>query len=215
MKKLKMVIFDLDGTLANTLPLCIKAFKESIEPLANRKLSDAEIIATFGPSEEGTIRAFVADDHHANALIEYYNSYTKLHDMVPTCFEGVPDVLSFLEQNGVLITMVTGKGQKSALLSLEKFGILHCFRHIETGNSEGPSKEKGIVNILKKFGLDPDEAVYVGDAPSDITAARKSNVPMVAVTWAPTTDKQALEELKPDQLIETVSDFFTYLKNRV
>ena len=53
----KGIIFDLDGTIANTLPLCIEAFRKSIEPLANRALSDEEIIATFGPSEEGTIMA--------------------------------------------------------------------------------------------------------------------------------------------------------------
>ena len=45
---MKCLIFDLDGTLGNTLPLCIAAFKQAIEPLAGRSLSDAEIIATFG-----------------------------------------------------------------------------------------------------------------------------------------------------------------------
>ena len=48
MKKIKAVIFDLDGTLANTLPLCIQAFRQSVEPLINHSISDAEIIATFG-----------------------------------------------------------------------------------------------------------------------------------------------------------------------
>ena len=55
MKKIKCVIFDLDGTVGDTVPLCIKAFKKSIEPLINKNVSDEEIIATFGPSEEGTI----------------------------------------------------------------------------------------------------------------------------------------------------------------
>jgi phosphoglycolate phosphatase/pyrophosphatase PpaX len=54
MQKIKAVIFDLDGTVANTLPLCIQAFRQSIEPLIKRSVSDAEIIGTFGPSEEGT-----------------------------------------------------------------------------------------------------------------------------------------------------------------
>ena len=57
LKKIKALIFDLDGTIGDTLPLCIKAFRRSIEPLIGRSVSDAEIIATFGPSEEGTIMA--------------------------------------------------------------------------------------------------------------------------------------------------------------
>ncbi len=49
MKKIKAVIFDLDGTLADTLPLCIQAFRQSVEPLIKRSISDDDIIATFGP----------------------------------------------------------------------------------------------------------------------------------------------------------------------
>ncbi|HXS57064.1 MAG TPA: HAD hydrolase-like protein, partial [Hanamia sp.] len=70
MKKIKAVIFDLDGTLANTLPLCIRAFRKSIEPLINRSVSDAEIVATFGPSEEGTIMA-LAPDHYKKGVTDY------------------------------------------------------------------------------------------------------------------------------------------------
>jgi beta-phosphoglucomutase-like phosphatase (HAD superfamily) len=57
--KIEAVIFDLDGTIANTLPLCIAAFRKSIEPLLQASISDEEIIATFGPSEEGTIRKLI------------------------------------------------------------------------------------------------------------------------------------------------------------
>jgi phosphoglycolate phosphatase-like HAD superfamily hydrolase len=55
--KIRAVIFDLDGTLADTLPLCIQAFRASVQPLIHRCPSDEEIVATFGPSEEGTIMA--------------------------------------------------------------------------------------------------------------------------------------------------------------
>jgi len=56
---IKAMIFDLDGTIGNTLPLCIKAFRETIETFMKRKISDEEIIATFGPSEEGTIYSLI------------------------------------------------------------------------------------------------------------------------------------------------------------
>ena len=56
---LKAVLFDFDGTVGNTLPLCIAAFQKAITPLAGRSFSEREIVATFGPSEEGTIRALI------------------------------------------------------------------------------------------------------------------------------------------------------------
>lgn len=88
MTKIKAVIFDLDGTLANTLPLCIKAFKNSIQPLINRSVSDAEIIATFGPSEEGTIMA-LAPDFYEQGVSDYLHFHETLHHMCPSPFEGI------------------------------------------------------------------------------------------------------------------------------
>ncbi len=78
MQNIKAVIFDLDGTLANTLPLCIAAFKKSIAPLVNRTVSEAEIIATFGPSEEGTILA-LAPNHYDKGVADYLLFYKELH----------------------------------------------------------------------------------------------------------------------------------------
>lgn len=52
---IKAIIFDLDGTIGDTVPLCIAAFKKSVEPLAGRVFSEEDIVSTFGPSEEGTI----------------------------------------------------------------------------------------------------------------------------------------------------------------
>ena len=55
------VLFDLDGTLGNTLPVCIGAFRRAVEPFAGREVSDAEIVATFGPSEEGTVHVLAPE----------------------------------------------------------------------------------------------------------------------------------------------------------
>ncbi|TCD08303.1 hypothetical protein EZ449_12940 [Pedobacter frigidisoli] len=63
MNKIKAVIFDLDGTLGNTLPLCIAVFKNSIEPLINHSLSDEKILATFVLSEERTIIGLSPQNH--------------------------------------------------------------------------------------------------------------------------------------------------------
>ena len=46
---IKLVAFDLDGTIGDTLPMCIQAFKEATQPYAGRELSDEEVVQTFGP----------------------------------------------------------------------------------------------------------------------------------------------------------------------
>jgi len=215
MQKIKAVIFDLDGTLANTLPLCISAFRKSIEPLINRNVSDEEIIATFGPSEEGTIEA-LAPDFYDKGVANYLTQYTALHDMCPAVFDGTPQILETLKSKGIRTAMVTGKGKASADISLQRFGITKYFELLETGIRTGPSKPQGIQSILNKWNdLNKDEVIYIGDAPSDVTACREVGIPIVAAAWAETAEPEKLIPLHPDELFYTVDDFAEWLYGKI
>ena len=215
MQKIKAVIFDLDGTLANTLPLCIQAFRKSVEPLINRAVSDEEIIATFGPSEEGTIMA-LAPQHYDAGVASYLRFYESLHTMCAEPFAGIPALLHWLQNNSVRIAMVTGKGKYSTAISLEQFGLLHYFTHIETGSPAGPRKAEGIQAVLDQWpDIGREAIVYVGDAPSDIEASRKAGIPVVAAAWADTAEPEKLEPLKPDALLYSVDDLAGWLRERV
>ena len=215
MKKIKAVIFDLDGTLANTLPLCIQSFRQSVEPLINRSISDAEIIATFGPSEEGTIMA-LAPNHYDKGVSDYLHYYEQLHYMCPVPFDGMKEILQTLKNRGVRIAMVTGKGKHSTDISLRHFELNHFFEMIETGSPEGARKAEGIQIILDGLtDIKKDEVIYVGDAPSDITASRKVGIPIIAAAWADTSEPEKLQEMQPDILFYTIKDFEDWLLNRI
>jgi phosphoglycolate phosphatase-like HAD superfamily hydrolase len=215
LNKIKAVIFDLDGTIGNTLPLCIKAFRHCLEPLIGRSVSDAEIIATFGPSEEGTIMA-LAPEHYDNALADYLQHYEAFHNMCPSPFEGIEAILKTLKENSIRIAMVTGKGMHSTAISLKQFGLEQYFELIETGMPAGPRKSEGIQVVLDCFvGVSKREIIYVGDAPSDIIASRKAGVAIVAAAWAETAEPEKLKELKPDEIFYTIRDFSTWLNKRI
>lgn len=215
MNKLKAVIFDLDGTIGDTLPLCIKAFRQSVEPLIGRSISDAEIIATFGPSEEGTIMA-LAPDHYDKGVADYLQYYETFHDMCSTPFEGIGDLLQTLKEKGIRIAMVTGKGKHSTAISIKQFRLENYFEFIETGMPSGPRKPQGIQLVLDHFGeLAKDEIIYVGDAPSDITASREVGISVIAAAWAETTEAEKLKELQPDEIFYTISDFAAWLNARI
>lgn len=207
---IKAVIFDLDGTIADTLPLCIAAFRKSIEPLVGRSLSDDDIIATFGPSEEGTVRQLVPE-HFDKGLADYLRYYTDMHDMCPEPFDGMVDIIEQLRSKSVIVGMVTGKGRLSCDISLKYYGLENSFDMVETGPPTGPRKPEGIASILNKFSLKTDEVVYIGDQVSDIAASRKANVPIIAAAWGTTADIEALRNNQPDALFDTISDFRDYI----
>ena len=215
MKKIKAVIFDLDGTLANTLPLCIAAFRSSVEPLINRSVSDEEIIATFGPSEEGTIMA-LAPDFYEKGLQDYLHYYETLHHLCPVAFEGMAELLKVLQSRGVKLAMVTGKGNLSTAISLKKFDLAHFFECIETGSPSGPIKADGIMAVLHHWKeISNNEIWYVGDAPADIEASRKASIPVIAAAWAPTAEPEKLLPLNPDEIFYSVADFKEWLRDKI
>lgn len=215
MQKIKAVIFDLDGTLANTLPLCIQAFRQSVEPLIGRSISDADIIATFGPSEEGTIMV-LAPNHYDKGVSDYLHYYEQLHDMCPVPFDGMKEILETLKNRGVRIAMVTGKGKDSTDISLRHFELTHFFEMIETGSPKGARKAEGIQIILDGLtDIKKDEIIYVGDTPSDVIASRKVGVPVVAAAWADTAEPEKLKELKPSELFYTIKDFKNWLADKI
>lgn len=56
---IKLVAFDLDGTIADTIPMCIEAFKQAVTPYASKILSEDDIVKTFGLNEEGMIKRWL------------------------------------------------------------------------------------------------------------------------------------------------------------
>lgn len=210
----KAVLFDLDGTLANTLPLCIAAFRSAIEPATGSALSDADIVATFGPSEEGTIRT-LAPSHYDACMAAYLAHYERLHPDWPDLFAGIRGLLEELRARGVRLGLVTGKGCASTHLSLRQFGLIDCFELIETGSPNGPRKPDALRIILATWQLAPTDAVYIGDAPSDVTAARAVGMPVVGAGWAETTDNAALAAMVPDHLATSVDALRAWLLPRL
>jgi phosphoglycolate phosphatase-like HAD superfamily hydrolase len=208
--KIKTIIFDLDGTIADTLPLCIAAFKKSIEPLLGKEVSAEEIVATFGPSEEGTIRQLIPT-HEEAGVKAYLEHYQQLHYTCPAPFSGIPELLAFLQSKGIQLAMVTGKGIHSTRLSLKQFGLEKYFEVLETGSPAGPNKVNGIWRVLERLNAGTGETIYVGDAPSDVKACQQVGIPIAAAGWASTADNKELEALKPDWLFYSITEFWEWL----
>jgi phosphoglycolate phosphatase-like HAD superfamily hydrolase len=78
-----------------------------------------------------------------------------------------------------------------------------------------PSKSECITEILARWGMEPTEAIYVGDAPSDIPSARKAGTYAIAAAWAATAEPDLLRAEQPDALFTTLSEFEAWLLPRL
>ena len=214
MQKIKAVIFDIDGTLANTIPLIIKAYRQAVEPLVHRSLSDEEIVATFGPTEEGSIRALAPDDYKKGTA-DFMRLYKEFHGMCPHPFDGIIDLLNTLKSKGVRLAIATGKGKETTDFTLQQFNLAGFFEKIEPGSPDGSRKVEAIHLILDSFSLEKEDAIYIGDSRGDIKESHEAGIAAVAAAWAETAKKDKLKEQHPDEIFYRVRDFEEWVMERI
>jgi phosphoglycolate phosphatase-like HAD superfamily hydrolase len=200
------MIFDLDGTLGETVPICIQAFQQTFQHYLGRTLTAPDIIAMFGPSEEGMLQRHVPHTW-PQALEMYLLEYERAHVLCPAPFPGLTTLLAALHRRGMLLGIVTGKGLRSARISARVLGLDAYFDGLEAGSADGPVKPAGIRAFLTRWAVAPETVAYVGDAPYDVDAAKHVGVVAVAAAWAASADAAALAARQPDVLFQSVADF--------
>ena len=108
----KIVAFDMDGTIADTIPMCIKAFRNSVSPYTDHELGKEEILHTFGLKEIGMVKAVVGRNWES-AIEDFYCQYESLCNEVTSVFSGILKLIAFLKKKNVTVALITGKGEKS------------------------------------------------------------------------------------------------------
>ncbi len=209
--KLKGIIFDLDGTLADTLPICVKASQDALLQTTGRQYTDAEITALFGPTEEGMLRKLVPD-RVQEAMEIFLESYEREHYMCTAPFPSIREALEILTDQGVRLAIVTGKGPGSAEISLRHLGIRSLFDQVETGSPDGPIKPASIRKVLATWGIEPAVVAYVGDTPHDMRHSRRAGVLALGAAWAPTATVREADGGIADAVFESVEDFIRWVQ---
>jgi len=208
------MIFDLDGTLADTLPVCIAAFQDVFAAFAGRHYTDEEIVALFGVTEEGIIRRLVPDRWQAG-LQAYQAAYERRHDRCVEPFAGIMTALDLLAERGVARAVVTGKGPASAEYSLRRLGLESAFSLVEAGSPDGPVKPEGLRRIVERWGIAPREAAYVGDADSDVIAALEVGLVPLKAAWASSAALTGEGTAPAAATFDTVDDFVAWIAQNV
>ncbi len=201
----------MDGTLGDTLYICVEGMRRAAEPIAGRKFSDADIWASFGPSEEGSLPRIAPQDPE-KCLRDYLRYYEELHQAVTEPFEGIKELLSDLKKEGFLLALVTGKGRHTLEISMRVMGLNGYFDEIRWGCLHGPCKPEKIKEVVATWGVDPKDVGYVGDVKHDIVSAREAGTLAVSVAWAPEANAVELASGNPDVLCSSVAEFKEWVK---
>lgn len=184
----KIIIFDFDNTIIESLPLCFTCFRIVFEKFRNISMSDLEIETFFGGSEEGIIKKIVGEKKAEEGIELFYALYTDFHDDLIVRGEIFFDVvlmLKKLKEKGKRLAIFTGKGRKSIEISLEKLNLNEYFDFIVSDDDVCFSKpnSEGILKVLDYFNAKEEEVVFIGDSDADILAAKGACVQSIGVNW--------------------------------
>ncbi|AHX21656.1 MULTISPECIES: HAD family hydrolase [Bacillus cereus group] len=213
---MKTILFDFDGTLADTLPLCYYAFQCVFKEYDNKELTSEEIKVMFGPSETEIIRQNLTNGEQEQAIELYYSKYLEKHSQLVKQNQKIYDLLRFLRDKEFKLGIVTGKAQRSLDISLERLKMKEFFDVIITGDDVHKPKPdpEGIIKALNLLDIQCEDAVVVGDSDADIAAGLQANIYTVGVQWM--TSQQNLEfTVEPHRILKNISDFSDFIKQKV
>lgn len=213
MEQTKGLIFDLDGTLADTLPLCLISFQEALENISGKRPSKEAVEKYWGYSEIGIVKKLYPQNWKIY-FEEFLKIYKKNHSMCCQIFDGMKETLSLLKENSIKTALVTGKGKDSCAITLEELGIEEYFEIIETGSEIGSIKPACIRKVLDIWQFEPQEIYYIGDAVSDIKDSKEVDVKCIAAAWAKTAHIKLLEQEEPSVIFYSIEDFHLWTRKK-
>jgi HAD superfamily hydrolase (TIGR01509 family) len=210
MDNTKTVIFDFDGTLANTLDLVARIYNENAQNFGSNKidLKDLPHYRRLGykkAMKEVGIRWTVLPK-----IVLFISREMKKHMDEVKPYPQIVNVLKKLQNDGVTIGVLTSNN--AALV--QDFFDAHDFPHFDFVVSEKTlfGKEKALKRILKRYDLKKENVLYVGDEPRDITSCNKAGIKVIGVTWG-VGGKEALEITKPDFQVNTADELYSTVQN--
>lgn len=206
----------MDGTLTDTNQLIFDSFNHIAMKYKGKTYSPAEIVAMFGPPEEGALLDIVGEEQIDQVMKEYLAYYRRHHKALARLYPGILDLLRFLQKSKVHCALFTGKGIHTTTITMQAFALMPYFEYVVTGNdvvNHKPAPE-GIQKILDHFSLRKEQVLMVGDSVGDVKAAREAGVKIAVVLWD-SYSKEKILQMKTDHAFHTVSDFSVWIRGRV
>ncbi len=201
------VLFDLDGTLIDSIALLLASMKHTFHGRP-RQPSDAEWIEGLGTPLPKQLTPYVESDEDRERLVNRYRTFQlEHHDRLMAQYEGVIDTLALLYQRGHPLGVVTSKGNLMMERGLKFIGAddyIEVAIGYDSVHIHKPDPYP-VRAALEKLEYESNEAVFVGDSPHDIKAGNAAGVITIAALWGPFTRSQ-LEPYKPTYFLDNIKE---------
>lgn len=208
------VLFDLDGTLVDSIELIVAAAINAFACRPGPAPTEAQIRNTIGRPLPTTFGPWLVDDDDLPFLISRYREYQlEHHDRMTNAYDGIVDAVAHLHESGCVMGVVTSKVGHLADRALVHTGLapyMRCVIGADATTKHKPEPEP-VLLALERLCISCDSAIYVGDSPYDMQSARAANVRALGVAWG-AFERQTLADAGAEAIVETPAEMLAYLR---
>jgi len=211
------ILFDLDGTLVDSIALILNSARYAFQKLGREWISDDVWREGIGIPLPTMFMRHARDTAERDALIAAYREYQlEHHDRLISCYEDVVETVHRLRASGHELAVVTSKSEWLAYraLALVKLATaMDTVVGLGSSNRHKPDPEPVLV-ALQRLDCPPELAVFVGDSVHDVMAGNAAGVATVAATWGAFA-RADLEPGTPSHWLERISDLPALIRDSV
>ncbi len=200
------VLFDLDGTLIDTLGAIRESMRHATAQVLGEPLPDEVLMRNVGVPLAVQMKEFSAE-HSGELLLAYREHNDRVDGSLVREYPGVESVLERLATAGVRMAVVTSKLHEGACRDLNRFGLERFFEAVIGSDDVALHKPDPfpLLHTAGLMGVSPHRCAYVGDSPHDMTAATKAGMLAIGVTWG-IASQECLERAGAQRIAHSMSE---------
>lgn len=210
MNKIKHIIFDFDGTLADTMSEMINIYNENHLKFKVNPVIKDELGSLRAKSPRNIMRALNISFFKLPGIA--LNLKRELKSRIPKIqpFANISNLVGGLKDKGYKLSILSSNSEEN-ISDFLTINDLNSFDFIYSASNLF-GKHKALAKIIKKAGLSKDSIIYVGDEIRDIDAVRKIGLPIIAVSWGYNTG-DTLKQHSPDYYVERPEEILNIVGN--
>jgi phosphoglycolate phosphatase len=200
------LVFDLDGTLVDSLPDLRAALNGMLLGLGRRQLAASEVRAMIGDGTRALVQRALGATGGAAGLEEAHSAFLHFYEAglirLTRLYPGVRETLADLRRSGARLGACTNKSQSMTMAVLKVFGIADDFGAVVGGDAVPLRKPNPahLLAVVEQLGARPGDAVMIGDGANDYAAARALGIPVILMSYGYLHVPR--ESLSPDAWLE-------------
>ncbi len=208
----KNIIFDFDGTLVDTYRLIKVLYDRLKSDFDLPKLSDEDFSVLRKKSMKQIIKDFKFPWYKIPFFVK--KAQQELNSMIDQLKfnSGMQELVQTLHQQDFSLGIVTSNSEKNVKQFLAQYAEMDQIFSFIYASKSLFGKDKTLKKVMKKFHLNPQQTMYIGDEVKDVKVCQKIGLPIIAVDWG-MNDKQSLKAAGADFVVSQAEDIFKLVCN--